>query len=581
MMGKYQMYLEEVIYLTGEYKYRLPFLVLLFLALSILDLMGIGLIMPYVSLITTPDIFFGNAYLVEIISNNPMFKDKNMIIYIISAVIVLLFTIKTYFSIFINRKILEFSYYRGAQLRTMLMNNYQSMPYEKYVQNNSASYIYNIQTLTMMYSKGTLQSFLRLISELIVTIVITALLLYSDAAVLLTLIFLLLISYLLYSYLFKDRLTLIGQIVNKLNTEIIKFINEGMSGLKEIRILGKEEHFCKKIADRSKEYANISVENHVIQTIPRYSIELILMLFVVLVVVVQIHAEGDVTGLLPVLSMFGVAAIRLTPSINQIIASTTQMRYGRNALHLLYKDVLVYDKGDLSIHNSICDDNNIIKGNEFCSLELQNVSYNYNNSSIPAINNINLKISKGECIGIVGTSGSGKSTLIDIILGLLSPSEGVILYNKLPFEEKISSFQQKAAYLPQEVFIIDDSLRKNITFEENNNANLPKVSEAIKKAKIYNEIISKNSGLEERLGEDGVLLSGGQRQRVSLARAFYHDKDFLVMDESTSALDEKTEEEICYEIQQLKGEKTIIIVTHKKTVLGICDYVYDLDEKAV
>jgi len=580
-MKKYKDFIAAIIYLLGGYRYKTLGLVMLFLCLSLLDLASIGLIIPYVSLITNPELFFKNEYVLNFITKQGFTIDeRNDLIVILGLGLVILFAIKAFFSIYINRKILKFCYFRGAELRSLLMHNYQTMPYSDFVQGNSSDYIYAIQNLTMIYSKGTLYAFLKFISESIVALAIVCLLIIIDLEVLFIFAGLMFVLYFLYSYFFMEKIGGFGKLQNKLGIQIIKSINEGIGGLKEIRILRKESFFYNKVKSLSESYADSSVQNRIIQTLPRYLIELILISLIVIIVMLNVFRGEDISLLAPILSVFGVAAIRLTPSINQIIASITQMKHGSHALRLLYKDVKRFDNNVEVKNRENHSYFNPEKPKEviFNILELKGVSYKYARTSKFAIDNINIKISKGDLIGIVGRSGSGKSTIIDIILGLLKPTKGEVLFNGENLEKCLVQFQFLAAYLPQETFIMDSSLKVNITLDENNNnIDEKKLDNSIERASLNKMIKEMPHGVNSRLGENGVLLSGGQRQRISLARSFYHDRELLIFDESTSALDEKTELEVFNELKKLKGIKTIIIISHRKNVLKDCDYIFDLD----
>ena len=548
----------------------------MFLFLSLLDLAGIGLILPYVALLASPESFLENNKFLENMNINLQNKDNYLII--IGLLLIALFLVKTFFAIYINRYILKVCYDRGAQLRSLLMRNYQSLPYSKFVHGNSASYIYSIQNLTMAYSKGTLQSFLRLISDCIVSFAILLLLLFTDANTLAILVLIFMVNYLVYNFFFKAKIGLLGKLTNKYSTEIIKFINEAIDGLKEIRVFGKEYFFYKKVELLSQKYADISVKNHVIQTIPRYAIEVILVVFIVSIVMIAIINNRDINSLIPILSMFGIAAMRLTPSINQIIASINQMRYGRDALRLLFNDVRGFE-GAINI-DDLRNSDELPLDNVFNKIELKNISYSYDLNEEMLIENLSMTISKGDFIGIKGSSGTGKSTIIDIILGLLQPTKGVILFNGLPLDNRIKDFQTQVAYIPQEVFIIDDTLKNNIALGQNEDQiNYEELNKAISLARISEMVKKMPSGIDTRLGERGIMLSGGQRQRVALARSFYFDKELIIMDESTSALDEVTELEIINEIEQFKGSKTIIIISHRANALKSCDFIYDLNHK--
>ena len=551
----------------------------MFLCLSLMDVVSIGFIVPYISLITSPEFFFNNEFVQKyLITEGFNLEKKNEAVVRVGLGLVMLFILKSFFAIFINNTILKFCYNRGAELRSLLMHNYQTMNYDEFVQGNSSSYVFSIQSLTVGYSKGTLQSFLRLISDSIVASAIIIMLLITDAEVFLVFLSIVLILFLLYNYFFMEKIGNFGKLQNKYNKQIIKTIQEGIGGFKEVRILGKEEYFYDKVRRISSKFAAINIKNNLIQTLPRYLVELVIIVFIVAVVMITLFRGESILSIAPILSMFGVAAIRLTPSIIQIISSLSQLKYQRNAVELLYKDLKRFDS-NLKFKNE--ENNSNLKPLQevhFNKLELVGVSYKYSTSKHYAIENLNLKISKGDFVGIIGKSGSGKTTLVDIMLGLLKPSEGKVLFNGQDLEKNLIQFQSQAAYLPQETFIIDTSLRNNISIQGDiNDVDFEKINQSINGAKL-NEVIDKLPlGIDSRLGENGALLSGGQRQRISLARSFYHDREFFIFDESTSALDEDTEKEIYDEIKKLKGIKTIVIITHRTNVLKNCDFVYNFD----
>ena len=291
-------------------------------------------------------------------------------------------------------------------------------------------------------------------------------------------------------------------------------------------------------------------------------------------VVLFFSLSGDSTNsALPVISAFGVASLRLMPSIAQVIASFTQVRFGKYAVDLLYEDINNFEPisgSKISIDS---------KKSVFKSLELSNITYSYPNIEQTTIKNISITILNGEAIGIIGSSGSGKTTLIDIFLGLLKPEKGRILYNKENIDNNLHNWREQVAYLPQQVFLIDDSIEKNIALgEEQSNIDKKQVESAIRKSKLEDLVISLPEGIKTKIGENGVRLSGGQRQRIALARAFYHNRSVLVLDESTSSLDYETEREIVNEIQELKGNKTMIVVAHRLNTLEHCDRIYKIEK---
>jgi ABC-type bacteriocin/lantibiotic exporter with double-glycine peptidase domain len=343
-------------------------------------------------------------------------------------------------------------------------------------------------------------------------------------------------------------------------------------------VLNIENYFYNSVVNNASKYANAAVNSSVIQSIPKVLLELILVVFIVLLVYFSILSGNKTDDLLPILGMFGVAAIRLAPSASQIINSVSNIRFGGHTVDTIYKDLIVKsDSQELFIDNSNTNTNE-----EFNSLQVKDVEFAYMSSDTPVLKNMSLEIKKGEAIGIIGTSGSGKTTLIDLMLGLLELKKGCILYNGKDITKSPSSWRAKVAYIPQNIFLTDESMRKNIALGvSDSKIDNNKVIESIRKSMLTDLLNTLPNGVDTILGENGVRLSGGQRQRIALARAFYHEREILIMDEATSALDNETEAEIVNEIKRLKGKKTIIIVAHRLSTIQHCDRIYRLGKGKV
>jgi len=287
---------------------------------------------------------------------------------------------------------------------------------------------------------------------------------------------------------------------------------------------------------------------------------------------------GNIDSLLPTLSVFGIASLRLFPAANTLARSLNQIRYSRDSVLRLYSDQYrlqqFSSKEDYSIPVQIT--------NQFQSLKLDNVSFTYPQSEYRALIEISLEIKAGESIGLIGSSGSGKTTLVDMLLGLLEPQKGNLQFNGEETKAVLHQWSSQAAYIPQQVFLIDDTLSNNVALGvASNEIDSDKLHESLRQSKLIEVVEQLPQGIETVLGENGVRLSGGQRQRVALARAFYHGRDVLVMDEATSALDDQIEQEIVKEINQLKGKKTLIVIAHRLTTLKYCDRIYKIDKGRV
>jgi ATP-binding cassette, subfamily B, bacterial PglK len=567
---KYRQHAKESLYLLGKSKNKLPILILLFLFSSILDLAGIGLIAPYIGLIVNSKDFMQNDIIQFLIAIG-LPSQSNDLILTLGVLLILVFFFKTVISIYVNRSILNFCFNIGVNVRSNLMNAYQNMQYSEYIQRNSSEYIYNIQQLSTQYSQLYLQSFLRLVSEGLVGFVILLLLAWTNIYALALLVTLLGGMVFFYDHIFRLKIQRYGEDSNLHSTKMLQAVNEGVEGLKELRILGKEGYFYNILVGEAKGYANVNIEAGMISAMPRYFLEFILISFVVLLVFSSILLEFDLELLLPVLSMFGVAAMRLAPSANQIINGMTKIRYSYHSVSTLYNDL----KGVKLNNNGAINNKKIIA---FKALSFENVVYSYPKTIKPAISNLSIDINSGESIGLIGVSGSGKTTMVDLLLGLLTPDSGEIKFNKDPLVKNLLNWRSQVAYIPQNIFLLDDTLQRNIAIESNKDIDGVKLKKAINQAQLAELVGQLPNGVDTILGERGIRLSGGQRQRIALARAFYHDRSILIMDEATSALDNETEKEIVKEIKSLKGKKTLIVIAHRLSTIEHCDCVYKLKD---
>ena len=453
------------------------------------------------------------------------------------------------------------------------MKSYQTMSYVEYTQRNSSEYIYNMSVVSS-FTQGTLVSILRIFTEIIVATFILIFLVFQDPYVLFLLVFLLGGFIFLYDFFFRKRIKRYGHLVNSYSTKMLKNINESVNGLKEVRILGKEKYFYDKVLSNSTGLSKTMKLKDFISSVPRYFLELIMIFFVVLIVVLYSYQEKGLELVVPILTMFSIAAIRLFPSANQIVSGISHIRFGRPIVTLLYKDLKNLDQNNLDYEKNTKNETPL-----FESIELKDISFSYPSRDFKVINNLSLKIKKGDSVGIIGPSGSGKTTLLDILLGLIKVNSGEILLNGKDLDKNLHEWKSHVAYIPQNIFIIDDTVTRNIALGVPDHlVDSTKLKNSINQSKLSELIKQMPEGLNTLLGEAGIQLSGGQRQRVALARAFYHNRDILVMDEATSALDNETEAEIVNEIKSLKGDKTLIVIAHRLSTIKYCDYIYRVEE---
>lgn len=568
-------YLNEIVFLLGSQRKKLPFMVILYVFASFLDVIGISFIIPFINLFSGNDNTSGvSANIYKIIRYiMPSFYGKNMII-IMGVLVLLIFILKTTISILINQINIKFSTKQDARLRLELMKKYQSIKYAIFTEKNTSDLIQRIRIHAGEYVYNCLIPMFRLVSESIICIIILLFLLYISPFAIILLGILLVLFFVFYDYFVRRPVNIAGEDGLKYSTEIAKNVQQALTGLKEIRVLKKEDFFNRKLENASILNAEAQRKYLTLTFMPRYVLELTIIFFMVFYPMILVFFNKDLSNIFSVLGLFGIAAIRIIPSVNVIFQSLTTLRYERPFVSLVYNDLknlqIVEPSKSFGIEKP---------ESNFVNFEAKNIFFKYNETTPWIINDLNFKINKGESIGIMGISGSGKTTLIDIILGLLEVNNGSLFLNDSPLNSfNLYLLHQQFAYLPQQIFLMDDTLRRNIALGEfDEEIDDERVMESIKSAKLLEFYNSLKFGLDSQLGENGIRISGGQRQRVALARAFYHNRELLVMDESTSALDSNTEKEIVENIQLLKGEKTLIIIAHRISTLKYCDKIFKLE----
>ena len=566
-------YLREILTLLGEDRRKLPALVVLFLGVSLLDLAGLGLIAPYIALVTQPESAVSGA-LGALFSKSGAQESSSTLIFQASVMLVSIFLIKAVASLGINIFIIRFAQRQQIRIRSQLMQAYQHLPYSTYLQRNSSEYIHSVQTLTAHF-QTVFQQVTRTVSDGIIAFVIVSFLGWQNIFILTLLIALLGTVLFAYLLVFKRRMKDYGRRLNAAGLKMIKGVHEGLEGIKEIRVLGQEQYFHNAVREGAESWSFNQYRYEMLTQAPRYVLEATLVLFIALVVLTS-HQLGDpASNILGEIGVFGVAALRLMPIASLFTTNLTSIRFHRDSISQLFHDLEELEPALATLAPPAQGE----VSTPFEVLEVRELSYTYPVANIPALQQVNLTIRAGELIGIMGTSGSGKTTLVDALLGLLKPQTGSIDYNGYPLQESLKTWRSQVAYLPQQVFLIDNSLSCNVALgKEEAEIDQELLSESLRQARLSELVEQLPQGVNTILGERGVRLSGGQRQRVALARAFYHGRSVLVMDEATSALDNETEREIVEEIKRLKGQKTMIVIAHRLTTVQHCDRIYRLEQ---
>lgn len=559
-------------------KKKLLILFILMVFAALFETIGIGLIVPFVGIATNPSMIQEQAILSYIYE---LFMFRSTTGFVIFSVVFLL-------SIFIlkNLYLLVFNYvqYRvilnqQVKLSRELFKEYLTKPYTFHLQRNTSNLLRNVNEEVPKVFQGIILSGFQLLTEGLVITFILILLLFTSPVATITASVLLGVSVLLFFKVFRKKVSHLGKEQQKVSGAIIKWVNQGLGASKEVKVSGKENFFINAYTKQSLIKAINSRYMKMLELVPRLFIETLLVSIVLITMLIIIFQGTDTTQLVSTMALFAMAAFRLMPSINRVVALITTIRYSQPALDVIYEDLFI-NKEQISNTNHLKRVYSI-KGKKTFNkaIQLDKVSFRYPNQTEYSVKEVSLSIPIGQSVAFIGQSGAGKTTVVDIILGLLKPEQGDVLVDGENLYDQLSLWQQKIGYIPQSIFLSDDTIRGNVAFGiDGKKIDDNEVWRALEQAQLKDFVEALPNKLEATVGERGVRLSGGQRQRIGIARSLYHNPEILFMDEATSALDNDTEKDIMKAIDDLKGEKTLIIIAHRLSTIENCDIVYKMNK---
>lgn len=558
------------LFLLGAARLKLPLLWLAVLGVSFLDVIGVGLIVPFVAVATKPT-SLNEAAWARPISQFIHGWSHEYVVLLLGMVFVAVFLAKSIMSVRLNLAIVSFTYRQDTLLRVRLLESYIYAPYEYHLEIDRARILNSLVQNVNKYSSSLL-ALLKLLSELVVATFILLLLLWASPIV-----FLILIVYfcgiaLLYFILMRGQAIKWGGLAVTSSKDMLKSIQESIEGLKEIRTLGVEGSFVARLEHAGGISEESSRKLALFSILPRYFLESGLVVIFVILVVALSFSGSNLLDMIPVVAMLGLAGLRLLPSFAVVLSSVSVIRHSFTAVVQLRNDLEI--TAAMPSHTQIRSKGN---GSLFDSLSLKDITFCYSGAEREIISGLSLEIKSRQSIGIIGGSGAGKTTLVDLILGLLTQKEGVRLLNGKPLENYLAAWWGMVAYIPQSPFLSDDSIRRNIALGiDDESIDDDKVDYAISVSQLGSFIEQLPLGKDTIIGDRGIRLSGGQRQRIAIARAMYFDRQVLIFDEATSALDSKTEKEIVGAISALHGIKTTIIIAHRLSTLKDCDRIIEI-----
>lgn len=547
---------------------------------AVVETLGIGLVVPFVGIVTNPEMIQEQAIL-SFLYDSLGFQSTNSFLIFSTLSLIFVFIFKNVF--LLGFYYLQYRFISNQRVKNSrrLLKVYLTKPYEFHIQKNSAELLRNVNNeVNKVFSNMMLPSF-QFAIEVLVIIFILILLIIMEPMITLFSSVLLGTSVVVFFKVFKKKISSLGKLQQATSRQMIKWINQGLGASKEVKVSGREGFFIQSFSKQSEKFAVTVRFYRMLNQIPRMVNETIIVSSILGMVLIIILRGGDMSTLLATMALFAMAAFRLMPSINRMVSAISTIKYNAPALDVIYDDLIAEIENEERRNQEKQEESNYTSSERIFqhAIELENVSYRYPNQSDYTVSDVSLKIPIGKSVAIVGASGAGKTTIVDIILGLLEPEKGRVLVDGIDLKDQLPLWKKKIGYIPQDIYLSDDSIRKNIAFGINDKRiEDESVWRALVAAQLKDYVEKLPEGLDTFVGERGIRLSGGQRQRIGIARALYHNPEILILDEATSALDNETEKGIMSAIDGLKGEKTLIIIAHRLSTIENCDIVFEIVE---
>lgn len=556
-------------------KVMLAVLVIMSFICAFLDLIGIGVFVPLIIVLFSPSELTHAGMLKTFFGFLRGCSKTDILIYA-SIILPLVFIAKNSI-IMLNVAIQQrFAFLKMWNMQEKLFKLYLYAPYSFHLRRNSSHLMRNLQMIDSI-TLGVVTPAIIIVSELMVLAVLSVFVFWFNPKFFLFIAIAMGGFTLIFYMLIKRRMHTLGLRKMENKEQAILHINQGLGSIKEAIISGKEDYFLHEFSTKQKNVALISFEEHVYIRASNIYIETVMIVtvsaMIILALIIGLQAELILTSL----SIFAIVAVRMIPSANRISTQVSMLRNGAPALHEILADI----KYGTEVMRSAasCDAPEIQFNSE---ISLNSVTFCYEKAEVNVLNNISLKIKKNSMVGFAGTSGSGKTTLIDLILGLLEPGSGSITVDGVDIRKNINGWQRKLGYIPQNIYICDDSIKKNIAFGvEEDKIDIARLAEVIKMAQLDNFIEQLPQGADTVVGEHGARISGGERQRIGIARALYHQPEILIMDEATASLDNLTERAFMDAVNAISGKITIIIIAHRLTTLQGCDMIHFMQNNTI
>lgn len=553
------------------------FIVVAMIVGAMLEAVGIGAILPLISLMGQPDFLVRHpeiGHIAEVLG----IVSHTQLIMVCAVGLIVIYLIKNAYMAWETKLQIDFSLRNQINFSTELMNNYLCKGYLFHLDHNSATLLRNVNVGGQVIYTALLMSTFTLLTELITAFTIWFMLVAVDAftAVVVAGI----MGAMMYGIIkaFRRNISKQAKIQNDFAAGYIKCVNQGLGAIKETKVMRKEQYFLEEFSRTYQQYGEANRKYLFINQLPRMIIETMVVSGLLVMIVAKLAMGSTPEEIVPLLGVLALAAFRLMPSANRIVNLFNTIKFQQPLFYELYPELMdIKERQESRKESYYLSDQPELKFEK--SIQVNKLRFAYPEGREDVLRDVSFTIGKGDFAGIIGPSGAGKTTFVDILLGLLKPSDGNIKVDGQDIFDNIRSWQANLAYVPQSIYLIDGSVKENIALgvapENIDNA---RVEKSLHMAELYDFVSDLPEGMETRVGERGVKLSGGQRQRIGIARALYQQPEVLILDEATSALDNDTEKSITDTILKLKGQITIIAIAHRLSTLAECDYKIEFAE---
>lgn len=558
-------------------------LFLLQLVETALDFLGVSLILPFVNLLVNAD-QMQTSWWYRLVAKLIGSSEMSSVLLFLTILMAVVYIVKNAFILFLMTLRINFIGNNKIRMGTRMITCYMHKPYTFHLQRNTSEIIRNING-DVNGAFSVIASIFAMISDALIVISLTVYLFAVDFMLTIGVLIALSVCSAIYFLIVRKKIRSTGQENRKVTAKMYKAIQQSMGGIKEVKVMGREKFFADVYHRYGSESVRLNKKYSIISAIPGRLIETLCMIAILTIVAIKIISGEDLAEIIPSLSAFAIAAIRLMPRANSVNGNINSITFNKPSLEALYDDLTESDREETEHRKEIEEkkkQNRRVTIGEERNIFAKNITYTYPNKTEPVLKDVNVTVKAGESVGIVGVTGAGKTTLVDIILGLLKPQEGTVCYGALDIHEDYAQWQKHIGYIPQFIYLVDDTIRNNVALGvEEDQIDEDAVWRALENAQLADFVRSLDDGLDTIIGERGVRISGGQRQRIGIARALYYDPEILFFDEATSSLDNETEKAVMKSINELGAQKTMIIVAHRLTTLDGCDRIYKVEDGGV